>query len=331
MSNPTVSVVVPNYNHARFLRRRLDSILAQTFGDYELIILDDASTDASIEIIGPYLRDPRVRFHSNASNSGSTFAQWNRGVALAGGEFVWLAESDDYADARILDTLVALLRSHPNVGIAYCESYEADENDSIRGIMSSHTADLDFERWRHPFLNNGLAECANYLFWKNTIPNASAVVFRRDVFLRSGGAPTHLRLAGDWLTWARMLCRSDLAFTPEPLNYFRFHGQSVRSQVTGRRYFDENWEVRRFISEHCRLDGSTLLKLAELVMAESYSRILGVPPDRQWAEFRAGLRQFGPWLVRHPLATARVALAHRPLRRIGLAAQRLLPAKLRNK
>src|ERR1700688_2462524 len=113
IASPKVSIVVPNYNHARFLRQRLDSIFGQTFQDFELIVMDDCSTDASRSIISAYANNPRVRTEFNAENSGSTFKQWNKGVRLARGEYVWIAESDDYADERLLGELVFLLDSNP--------------------------------------------------------------------------------------------------------------------------------------------------------------------------------------------------------------------------
>jgi len=99
---PTVSVIVPNYNHARYLRRRVDSILAQTYSDFELILLDDCSTDHSREILASYRDNPKVRVEFNAKNSGTPFKQWNKGVQMARGRYIWIAESDDYADFRFL-------------------------------------------------------------------------------------------------------------------------------------------------------------------------------------------------------------------------------------
>src|SRR5580698_2020180 len=116
---PTVSVIIPNYNHARFLRRRIDSVLSQTFQDFEVILLDDCSTDESRSILALYSADPRVRIEFNETNSGSTFKQWNKGVRLARGKYVWIAESDDYADARLLERLVAVLDNQPEATFAY--------------------------------------------------------------------------------------------------------------------------------------------------------------------------------------------------------------------
>ena len=101
---PKVSVIVPNYNHERFLRQRIDSILAQTFRDFELILLDDCSTDYSREILREYASDPHVTHAEfNEVNSGSTFKQWNKGVRLAQGKYVWIAESDDYANPHFIE------------------------------------------------------------------------------------------------------------------------------------------------------------------------------------------------------------------------------------
>src|SRR5580658_2738439 len=116
---PKVSVIVPNYNHARFLRRRVDTILAQTFQDFELILLDDCSTDESRSILREYASEPRVRLEFNEANSGTPFKQWNKGVRLAQGEYVWIAESDDYADAQLLERLVGVLDANSEVTFGY--------------------------------------------------------------------------------------------------------------------------------------------------------------------------------------------------------------------
>ena len=95
---PRVTVVTPNYNHARYLPERIDSILAQTFQDFELLILDNASTDDSREVIGSYARHQNVRAIFNAENNGSPYKQWKLGLSQTKGEYIWFAESDDYAD-----------------------------------------------------------------------------------------------------------------------------------------------------------------------------------------------------------------------------------------
>src|ERR1700712_406276 len=96
---PKVSVIVPNYNHMLYLKQRIDSILAQTYRDFEVILLDDASVDGSVKILEHYRYNLKVKhIVLNTQNSGSTFAQWEKGLQLAQGDWVWIAESDDYAD-----------------------------------------------------------------------------------------------------------------------------------------------------------------------------------------------------------------------------------------
>jgi glycosyltransferase involved in cell wall biosynthesis len=127
----TVSVIIPNYNHARFLPRRIESVLCQTYQDFELILLDDCSTDDSRSLLSEYACDPRVRMEFNEKNSGSPFKQWNKGVRLARGEYVWIAESDDYADERMLERLAAVLEAEPKFALAYCRSWRVSADDRL--------------------------------------------------------------------------------------------------------------------------------------------------------------------------------------------------------
>ena len=96
MKHPLVSVIVPNYNHAPFLDERINSILNQSYDNYELIIMDDMSTDNSVDVINKYKDHEHVsQIIINEKNSGSPFKQWNKGFAKAKGELIWIAESDD--------------------------------------------------------------------------------------------------------------------------------------------------------------------------------------------------------------------------------------------
>ena len=229
---PKVSVVVPNYNHARFLRKRIDSILQQTFQDFELILLDDCSTDDSRSILSSYASDPRVRIEFNEANSGSSFKQWNKGVRLARGEYVWIAESDDYADERLLERLTAVLDAEPEVAYAYCRSWSVTDDDQLDGFADSHlTSCIDQRRWVNDFSADGYSECRDYFLRTNPVPNASAVVFRKALYERVGGADEDLRLCGDWKLWAAMALTGKVAYLAEPLNYFRFHAASVRNKT----------------------------------------------------------------------------------------------------
>jgi glycosyltransferase involved in cell wall biosynthesis len=228
---PKVSVVIPNYNHARFLRQRIDSVMQQTFQDFEVILLDDFSTDGSRSILCEYADDPRVRIEFNEKNSGSTFRQWNRGIALARGEFAWIAESDDYADKRLLEKLVPILDSDKRAVLAYCRSWRVSADNEIFGYLDSCLSDLDPRRWTADFWADGREECRNYLVGRNTVLNASSVVFRREVYQQVGGADESLVYCGDWKTWAAMaLTGGRIVYVGETLNFYRIHDMSVSAK-----------------------------------------------------------------------------------------------------
>lgn len=228
---PKVSVIIPNYNHARFLPKRLESVLGQTFGDFEVIFLDDASTDDSLAVLDRYRSDPRMRVEVNAINSGSPFIQWNKGVSLARAPYVWIAESDDWAEPQFLERLLPLLEENPRLGLAYCRSVTTDEADRASDGVDRYLANFDPVRWNSDYVAVGRAECLRYLFVGNTIPNASAVLFRRETYVRGGMADEDQRLTGDWRLWAKMLWISDLAYVAEPLNHYRCHAGTVGTQA----------------------------------------------------------------------------------------------------
>ncbi|OWY69462.1 hypothetical protein B7486_20620 [cyanobacterium TDX16] len=245
---PKVSVIIPNYNHAQFLEKRIQSVLDQTYQDFEIIYLDDASTDNSNEVFAKFADNSRIRAIYNQTNSGSPFKQWNKGIRLAQGEYVWIAESDDYADKRLLAELVDKLDNNPTVGLAYCLSWFINECD--RSIFNSK--DLlyfpDKERWEKDFVNNGRDECSKYLIFENIIHNASAVLIRRSIYEKVGYANESLRLCGDWLLWVKMLLVSDIAFIAEPLNYYRAHSETVRYEASRNGIFaEESYQIVRYI------------------------------------------------------------------------------------
>lgn len=229
---PVVSVIVPNYNHAPYLEKRINSVLQQTYENFELIILDDCSSDNSRDIINQYaIRDARIRTCFNEDNSGSTFKQWNKGVRLARGEYVWIAESDDYADKHYLERMLPVLLDHTHIGMIYCMSYKVNEYDEIIGdAIPRDNENINPDRWKKNFMNKGAHECAEVLLFKNVISNASGLLFRKEVFIKCGGAAENLKLCGDWLTYTKMLKLTDVAFTADYLNYFRVHSNTVRKK-----------------------------------------------------------------------------------------------------
>jgi len=253
---PKVSVIIPNYNHAAYLPLRIESVLNQTFTDFEVIILDDCSPDNSIEIIEEYCADDsRIKFYPNKNNSGSTFAQWNKGVGLATGDYIWIAESDDYCEPNLLETLVPLLDENPNVGIAFAQSAIVDEkNNLINSFNENYKFIFKSNRWESDFKVNGQYECANYLIFSNTIPNASGALFRKSIYKECGGAEVGWRLNGDWFFYVKMLLISDLAYVAQHLNYFRMHQNTQRYKAMENHVvFDEIIHTLQFIEANVQV------------------------------------------------------------------------------
>lgn len=228
----SVTVVIPNYNHASYLRKRIDSVLAQTYPDFEVLLLDDCSTDDSRSIIESYRSHPRMgQIIYNVQNSSSTFKQWNKSFQLVSGKYVWIAESDDYADPSFLEKLVGTLEAQPDCGLAYSQSWRVDEGGLVHGTWGTVLSELDPQLWDHDFVIDGSELVRRFMVNRNIIPNASAVLMRRDVLQQIGPAPENMRVAGDWLFWIKYLMQTKVAFLAEPLNYFRFHENNVRTRT----------------------------------------------------------------------------------------------------
>lgn len=224
-----VSVVIPNYRHARYLRRRVDSVLCQSVKDIQVILLDDCSPDNSLEILRSYLVDPRVSLHVNQVNSGSPFAQWNKGASLATGKYLWIAESDDFADPEFLATLVPLMESVPESAFCFTDSWVIDSEERRLGRASERFHYLNSDRWSRDWVAFGKDECAGFLSQTNTVPNASAVLIRRSRYVEVGGANANFRIAGDWDLWVRLCAGYKVGYLSQPLNFWRQHVQTVRS------------------------------------------------------------------------------------------------------
>lgn len=219
MSN-LVSVIVPNYNHAQYLDIRLKSILAQTYTDFEIIILDDNSIDNSKEIIKRYEKDVHIsHIICNKTNSGSPFIQWNRGFQYAKGDLIWIAESDDYCEPTFLENVVAEFERNSNLSFAFSRSIKIDENGNKGNILQPMFAsDVRL---------NGKEFNMKFLIWGNKVWNASSVVFRKSNALTVNKQYMDFRGAGDWLFWIEMAEKGDVAVISEPLNYYRIYSKNT--------------------------------------------------------------------------------------------------------
>ena len=225
ISTPVVSVILPNYNHARYLPRRIESILNQGYTAIEVLIMDDCSSDNSREVIQGYAAsDARIQTLFNEHNSGSTFKQWKKGLAWAKGKYVWIAESDDFAEVSFLEELVPLLEANDSAVLAYSNSWVVNEHNEPDGTTADWKNErYNTQRWSEDYVVDGKQEIERYLSLGCTINNASAVLFRRSSMEEAGGVDTSFRYAGDWLMYLKLGLRGLIAYKGACLSNYREH------------------------------------------------------------------------------------------------------------
>ena len=177
ISEIKVSVIVPNYNHQRYLHKRIESIIEQTFTDYEIILLDDCSKDESRQTLLAFQNNPHIsHIILNTENSGSPFIQWEKGIKLAKGKYIWIAESDDYASPLFLEYTVNALEAHPKACLCYTGSHIIDAAGSPIKLEG-------FDKWEEDGLSyvfNNHEYIKSHLLHHNSIYNASMVLFKKE-------------------------------------------------------------------------------------------------------------------------------------------------------
>lgn len=226
---PKVSVVVPNFEYARYLGERLGSIFDQTHPVFEVVVLDDASTDDSLDVVARIsgTRGRDVTVLTNAANSGSVIGQWRRGVTATTGDLVWIAEADDRAAPEFLAT--AIRSMGPETVLAFTDSRVIDARGtetaaSYRGYYAGVAggehllADLEID---------GAEFARTLLAIENVVLNVSATVTRRadlvDVLTEEAEALRTYRFAGDWHVYLHLMPRGRVSFVARSLSTHRRH------------------------------------------------------------------------------------------------------------
>jgi glycosyltransferase involved in cell wall biosynthesis/tetratricopeptide (TPR) repeat protein len=232
-ATPTISVIVPNYNYAEYLELRLRSILAQTLAPTEIIVLDDASADGSLEIVRAMAAESPIpmRVLTSERNSGNPFVQWARGLQEAQGELVWIAEADDYCEPTLLETLAAEL-ADDKVVMAWADSIMVDSAGRSSGSeYKQYYARSYGAKWHTHFRMAGRELIDDCLFTENVVPNASAVLFKRSALKFDLAPLRQYRFSGDWWFWLFLARQGDVVYRADPLNYHRRHAKSVMGEV----------------------------------------------------------------------------------------------------
>ncbi len=272
-----VTVVIPNYNYKRFLKKRLNSVLNQTCRHMDILFLDDASDDGSV----PYARrileksDIPYRIIQNSSNSGSVFKQWERGLELTRSEFIWFAEADDYCAPDFLEKVMAPLKEDRDVVLSYSDSAVVNERGrpAVPGFYKGIHGNVQSGKWESDYRRNGIEEIEDSLAVKNTIPNASAVVMKVSALKEAGGIASDMVLSGDWLTYIRLLGAGKIAYTARCLNTNRIHPQRVTAaEDKGSLYFQESAGIMKEVLSRYNITDETRRKYLWNLMDQAQRR-----------------------------------------------------------
>ena len=210
---PRVSISVPCYNYAHYLQDAVQSILNQSFRDWEAITIDDASTDSTWEVMQGF-RDPRIVCVRHTQNKGN-IVTFNLAIARSSGEYVAILSADDLYRPNFLKRTVEMLEAHPDAGMVYTGWEMVDARGrTIREVTSM------------PHAQDGVYDELPSLLLGCHIPQCGTLVRRRVLDQVGVYDPTLIR-AGDWDLWLRIARRYKVAFVSEALYQYRRHGGNM--------------------------------------------------------------------------------------------------------
>lgn len=212
-SKPRVSVVIPNYNCARFLPETLESVFTQTCQDIEVIVVDDGSTDGSQALLERYADRVRVVHQSNEGVSGAR----NRGIRESRGEFVAFLDADDLWRPEKLEKQLRLF-ANPAVGLVHCAVEYVDEQN--RPIGTNFTG-----------RQGRVLKAIALLQGTVVLAGGSTAVVRREAFDKVGGFDREMSTAADWDMWRRVACGYEIDMVREPLMRYRLRPGSMHRNV----------------------------------------------------------------------------------------------------
>lgn len=220
---PRMSVVIPTYNHGKYIQTAISSVLSQNVEDLELLIIDNASTDDTPVKVRPYLNHPCVRYLRQNRNVGAP-SNWYTGVTVACGEALAILSSDDFFLEGHLQRALLALDGSPRAGLVYCPVICVDENDKPTKLLAhpGHPQ-VDYCGGRNEVLDLLSLDC--YI-------TPSAAVIRMDALEKAGGLNIRLRAAIDWDMWIRIAAHGgDFVFFRLPSVCYRFHGEQDTSRA----------------------------------------------------------------------------------------------------
>ncbi len=261
-----VSVIVPNYNYARFMYQRIYSILNQNYKIFELIILDDCSKDDSLAMIDEIKEQisnyVSIKTIYNTTNSGSAFRQWEKGFKIASGDYVWIAEADDYCENTLIKNLIKPILNNKNIVISYSDTAFIDVFGKI--LIKSIKPEIDINKTKHwdkSFVNNGIKEIHDYSYLNCTIANVSSAIIKKGDYKKYLQTSGSFKQAGDWFFYINVMAKGDIAYTNKVLNYYRLHGDNVSSTMSHQKHIEEIQRIYDYCVEQFKLSKNHQLQM----------------------------------------------------------------------
>lgn len=261
-----ISVVVPNYNYSNYLYQRVYSILNQNYKIHELIILDDASKDNSLFYIKQIEQKisgfVNVKVVVNDINSGNAFSQWQKGINLATGDYVWVAEADDYAKKNFLNEVVSPLKKNNNIVISYADTGFIDSNGYItKNSLVDQIDILKTNHWNASYVNKGISEINCYSYLNCTIPNVSGTIIKKGNYDEIFESAKKFHQSGDWFTYLNILNLGDISFINKTLNYYRVHGNNISQTFDKKAHILEIQRIYKFVKEKYGIDDEQQIQM----------------------------------------------------------------------
>lgn len=266
-----ISVVLPNYNHERFLKERIGSVLAQTHRPDEIIFLDDCSSDGSVALAEELLSGSEIpyRIVRNEQNSGGVFRQWLRGLELARNDLIWIAETDDSAHPEFLASLVPYL-TRGDIAGAFGHIRCIDESGQVLRDLDDYFDNLLNFSWGEACVVPAHRAFKRDFVVRNVVPNASGLVFRRPQLTENERERlVQYRFAGDWYFYALLLRGGCLAYEPEAKSFFRLNRSGTsRSAFFTERHLEEHRMVLEDLSSQYRVSDASIRAHVENLLCQ---------------------------------------------------------------
>jgi len=247
--NPVTSVCVPTYNGAKYFRECLDSILAQTLTEFELLIVDDHSSDDTLKIAQEYAdRDARIRVTRNDRNLGLV-GNWNRCIELAQGEWIKFVFQDDLIEPQCLEKMVAACEK--DTAIVACQrtflfEESISETTRLKYLNLSSLKEYTQTAWISP---SEICHKTLDNIGQNFIGEPTVTLIRKSVFERFGLFNPHLIQLCDYEFWLRVGSNTGIVYVPELLASFRIHNESTSSTNHNQRSWRIHMDIAILIHE----------------------------------------------------------------------------------